>query len=44
MVGRENKNYPAALVVPSFEGLREYCKFKAIPYTIDEEMVQKPEI
>ncbi|MBS4071310.1 MAG: long-chain fatty acid--CoA ligase [Algoriphagus sp.] len=37
-------NYPAALIVPSFDGLREYCKRKDIPYTSDAEMVQKPEI
>lgn len=40
----ENKNYPAALIVPSFDGLREYCKHKDIPYTSDEEMIQKPEM
>lgn len=40
----ENKNYPAALIVPSFEALKEYCKHKGIPYTNDEEMISKPEI
>jgi long-chain acyl-CoA synthetase len=40
----ENKNYPSAIIVPSFEGLKEYCKHKGIPYTSDEEMIQKPEI
>jgi len=40
----ENKNYPAALIVPSFEGLKEYCKHKGIPYTSDAEMIRKPEI
>lgn len=40
----ENRNYPSALIVPSFDGLREYCKHKGIPYTNDEEMIQKPEI
>ncbi|SNS42886.1 long-chain acyl-CoA synthetase [Belliella buryatensis] len=40
----ENKNFPAALIVPSFDGLREYCKHKDIPYTSDAEMIQKPEI
>lgn len=44
MVVGEGKNYPAALLVPSFEGLREYCKRKDIPYTSDEEIVQKQEI
>jgi long-chain acyl-CoA synthetase len=40
----ENKNYPAALIVPSFDALREYCKHKGIPYTNDAEMIFKPEI
>lgn len=40
----DGRNYPAALIVPSFDGLREYCKRKDIPYTSDEEMVNKPEI
>ncbi len=40
----ENKNYPAALIVPSFDGLKEYCKHKDIPYTSDAEMIQKAEI
>ncbi|MCH7401685.1 AMP-dependent synthetase/ligase [Belliella kenyensis] len=40
----EGKNYPAALIVPSFDGLREYCKHKDIPYTSDHEMVAKTEI
>ena len=40
----DGRNYPAALIVPSFDGLREYCKRKDIPYTSDEEMVNKPDI
>ena len=40
----DGRNYPAALIVPSFDGLREYCKRKDIPYTSDAEMVLKPEI
>lgn len=40
----ENKNYPAALIVPSFDGLRDYCKYKDIPYLGDEEMILNPEI
>ncbi|REG83578.1 AMP-dependent synthetase/ligase [Algoriphagus antarcticus] len=39
----ENRNYPSALIVPSFEGLKDYCKHKGIPYTTDKEMIQKPE-
>ena len=44
MVVGEGKNYPAALIVPSFDGLRDYCKRKDIPYLTDKEMVKKPEI
>jgi long-chain acyl-CoA synthetase len=40
----DGRNYPAALLVPSFDGLREYCKRKDIPYTSDAEMVNKPEV
>jgi long-chain acyl-CoA synthetase len=44
LVVGENKNYPAALIVPSIQGLKDWCKHKDIPYTTDEEMVKKPEI
>ena len=44
MVVGENKNYPSALIVPSIQGLQDWCKHKDIPYTNDEEMLQKPEI
>ncbi|MDX5338197.1 MAG: long-chain fatty acid--CoA ligase [Cyclobacteriaceae bacterium] len=44
MVVGDGKNYPAALIVPSFEGLKDYCKRKDIPYINDQEMVKKPEI
>jgi long-chain acyl-CoA synthetase len=44
MVVGENKNYPAALIVPSLQGLKDWCKHKDIPYTSDEEMLKKPEI
>ncbi len=40
----ENKNYPAAIIVPNFDALREYCKHKGIPYTSNAEMISKPEI
>lgn len=40
----ENKNYPSALIVPSITGLQDWCKHKDIPYTTDEEMLNKPEI
>jgi long-chain acyl-CoA synthetase len=44
MVVGDGKNYPAALIVPSFDGLKEYCKRKDIPYLSDAEMVSNPKI
>lgn len=44
MVVGENRNFPGALIVPSFDGIREYCNRKRIPYTSDQDMVEKPEI
>lgn len=44
MVVGDGKNYPAALIVPSFDGLKEYCKRKDIPYLSDSEMVSNPKI
>ncbi|WP_111668866.1 AMP-dependent synthetase/ligase [Algoriphagus litoralis] len=44
MVVGDGKNYPAALIVPSFEGLKEYCKRKDIPYLSDSEMVANSKI
>jgi long-chain acyl-CoA synthetase len=40
----ENKNFPAALVVPSIQGLKDWCRHKDIPYTTDVEMLKKAEI
>ncbi|TFV95703.1 long-chain fatty acid--CoA ligase [Algoriphagus kandeliae] len=40
----DGKKFPAALIVPSYDGLREYCKHKDIPYTTDQEMITKPDI
>jgi long-chain acyl-CoA synthetase len=44
MVVGENRNYPAALIVPSEDGLKEYCRHKGFPFTEMNEMIQKPEI
>ena len=40
----DNRNFPGALIVPSFDGLREYCKRKDINYTTDREMIQREDI
>ncbi|MCE7055353.1 long-chain fatty acid--CoA ligase [Algoriphagus sp. AGSA1] len=44
LVAGENRNFPVALIVPSFEGLKDYCQHKGIPYTSDREMVERPDI
>lgn len=40
MVVGENKNYAAALVVPSFDFLKNWCAKKDIPFTTPHEMVK----
>ncbi|HEX8546063.1 MAG TPA: long-chain fatty acid--CoA ligase, partial [Cytophagaceae bacterium] len=44
MVIGDGQKFPAALIVPSFIGLRSWCEIKGIPYTTDEEMVKQQEI
>ncbi|OOG70769.1 long-chain fatty acid--CoA ligase [Algoriphagus sp. A40] len=44
MVIGEDKNYPAALIVPNFDGLQEYCRRKDITYSTDSSMILQPEI
>ncbi|WP_299826079.1 long-chain fatty acid--CoA ligase [uncultured Pontibacter sp.] len=44
MVVGEGQKYAAALIVPSFAGLQDYCQHKGIAYTSDAEMITKPEI
>ncbi|HEY4650491.1 MAG TPA: long-chain fatty acid--CoA ligase, partial [Pontibacter sp.] len=44
MVVGEGQKYAAALVVPSYLGLQDWCQYKGITYTTDAEMLQKPEI
>ena len=40
MVVGENKKFAAALIVPSFAYLKEWCAKKGIPYSTNEEMVR----
>jgi long-chain acyl-CoA synthetase len=40
MVIGENRKFAAALVVPSFAYLKEWCNKKGIPFSTNEEMVQ----
>jgi long-chain acyl-CoA synthetase len=39
-----DRNYPAALIVPSFDGLKEFCKRSDIDYTTDAQMIQNEQV
>ena len=39
-----DRNYPGALIVPSFDGLKEFCKRNDIAYTTDAEMIQNEKV
>lgn len=40
----DNRRFPAALITPSFENLREWCTRHEIPYTTDEQMIKNPKV
>ena len=40
MVIGENQRFPAALIVPSFDVLREWCGRKSIPYSNPDEVIK----
>ncbi|QEC52257.1 long-chain acyl-CoA synthetase [Anseongella ginsenosidimutans] len=40
----ENRRFPAALIVPSFTFLREWCVRKEIPWSSNEEMMKHPQV
>ncbi|MDX5423199.1 MAG: long-chain fatty acid--CoA ligase [Hymenobacteraceae bacterium] len=44
MVVGAGQKYAAALIVPSFLGLQDWCAHKGIKYTYDEDMITKPEV
>ncbi len=44
MVIGENRKFPAALIVPSFAFLKDYCALKGIPFTSPAEVVQDKRI
>ena len=44
MVIGENRNYVVALIIPSEDGLKEYCRHKGFPFTEMSEMILKPEV
>ncbi|MCR4965162.1 MAG: long-chain fatty acid--CoA ligase [Bacteroidales bacterium] len=44
LVVGENQKYAAALIVPSFPDLRDWCHRHDIAYTTNEEMIKNPEV
>lgn len=44
MVVGDGEKFPAALIVPAFGPLQEWCKIKGIPYTTDREMIASPAV
>ncbi len=44
MVVGSGEKYAAALIVPSFMGLRDWASYKGIEYTSDADMLTKPEV
>ncbi len=42
MVVGENRNYPAALIIPNFEYLRNWCEVKNIVFVSREKVVKNP--
>lgn len=44
MVIGENERFPAALIVPSFANLKEWCTIHGIEYTSNQEMVKHPQV
>ena len=44
MVVGESQKFPAALIIPEFVALREWCKSQVISYTSDAEMVKNQQV
>jgi long-chain acyl-CoA synthetase len=44
LVVGENQKFAGALIIPSFTDLKAWCPEENIPYTTNEEMIQKPEV
>jgi long-chain acyl-CoA synthetase len=44
MVVGDGHKFPAVLIVPSIDGLHEWCRRKEITYTTDEAMLRKERI
>jgi long-chain acyl-CoA synthetase len=44
MVVGEGQKFPAVVISPFFQSLRDWCKIKDIPYTTDAEMIKHPKV
>lgn len=44
MVIGEGERFPAALIIPNFDGLRDWCKAKEIEYTTNAAMLRHPQV
>ena len=44
MVVGEGQRFPAALIVPAYGPLQDWCKLKGIAYSTDKEMLTNPQI
>lgn len=44
MVIGENERFPAALIVPTFATLKDWCEKKGMTYTSNEEMIKYPDV
>src|SRR6188768_1212128 len=44
MVVGENQKFAAALIVPSFAHLKEWCKRQNVPFTSNEEIIRNPDV
>ena len=44
MVIGEGRKFPSALIVPSADGVKEYCRRKEIPYTSHAEMLKNEKV
>jgi len=40
----ENERFPAALIVPAFDALKDWCTRKSITYTTREEIITNPQV
>jgi len=44
MVIGENRKFPAALIVPEFNFLKDYCERKGIPFTDRDQVIAEPRV